>query len=126
MSFIYLAAPYSHPNEAVRALRYAMINEYAARIMQHGISVFSPISQSHEIARYMAPEYVLDHEFWMSMDLPVLERAGLVVVLRLDGWDKSRGVVAETKHAREHGVPLCSALYDDEPPIDLFMGAMRR
>lgn len=105
MSYLYLAAPYSDPNPAVRELRYAMTNEFAARLMAHGFAVFSPISQSHEIARYLAPALLMDHEHWMRMDLPLLERAGLLVVLKLPGWERSRGVDAEIRHAREHAIP---------------------
>lgn len=113
MSFIYLAAPYSHPIAAIRELRYAQINEFAARLMQAGHAVFSPISQSHTIARYMEDSYTLNHEFWMRMDLPVLERAERMIVLMLDGWQKSRGVMAEIAHAKLYNVPTMMTLASD-------------
>jgi len=112
MSYVYLAAPYSDPNPGVRELRYAMTNQFAARLMAAGFAVFSPISQSHEIARYLSPELLMDHEHWMRMDLPILTHASLLVVLKLPGWELSRGVDAELRHARQYGIPTAFMRYD--------------
>lgn len=112
MSYIYLAAPYTDPNPAVRELRYAMTNQFAARLMEAGFAVFSPISQSHEIARYLPPSLLMDHDHWMRMDLPLLERSILLVVLKLPGWEQSRGVDAEIRHARQCGIPTAFMRYD--------------
>ena len=106
MSFTYLAAPYSHPLPAVRELRYAQTNAFAARLMMQGEPVFSPISQSHEIARYMGERFIMDHDFWMNMDLPMLAKARRMWVLCLDGWEDSRGVQAEMKFAASAGIPI--------------------
>jgi hypothetical protein len=129
MNYVYLAAPYTDENPAVRELRYSMTNQFAARLMEAGFSVFSPISQSHEIARYLPPALLMDHDHWMRMDLPILSRAQLLVVLKLPGWEKSRGVDAELRHARERGIPTAFMRYDTLAVADnlrdtglLFMG----
>ena len=108
---IYLASPYSHPLPAVRDLRFRMACDFAARLMAAGDVVYSPIAHSHPIAEYLPPERTLDHDFWMAMDLPVLERADKVLVLRLQGWERSRGVAAEIKHATAKRVPVEFADY---------------
>lgn len=105
MSFVYLGAPYSHKNPHIRTLRYQMTNEVAARLMQQGMTVFSPISHSHEVSKYLEPENDT-HELWMRQDLPILERAAKLIVLRLNGWDKSRGLAEEIEHAKVHGIPI--------------------
>lgn len=117
--FIYLAAPYSHPAEVVRAQRYREITQYAAKLMAQGFSVFSPITHSHKLARFLPAMMRDSHEFWMSMDLPILERASEVCVLMLPGWDVSRGVQHEIEHATEHGI---SVWYSDPA---LVVGGMR-
>lgn len=116
---IYLAAPYSHPIPAVRELRYAQINDFAARLMLMGRVVFSPISMSHEIARYMPDTFVMDHDFWMAVDLPILDRAERLVVLMLDGWQQSRGVKAEVGRARELRLPVHYTRLDDMDLLDV-------
>lgn len=112
MSYVYLAAPYTHANPAVRELRYQMTNAFAARLMTAGYAVFSPISQSHDLARYLAPELLLDHAFWMRMDLPLLRSARMLLVLKLAGWEESRGVDAEIAFAREHHIPMTFQTFD--------------
>ena len=124
MSFVYLAAPYSHENPAVRELRYQMINAFAARVMAAGHAVFSPISQSHEIARYMDDRYALDHDFWMGMDLPVLAQAGIVYVLMLDGWRQSRGVRTEIARALELGKDIAYFQFDTHVDRGLRIGVV--
>lgn len=125
MSYVYLAAPYTHANAAMREMRYHMTNQFAARLMAAGVAVFSPISQSHEIARYLDEALLLDHDHWMQMDLPLLQHASALVVLKLAGWEASRGVDAEIRHAREYGIPTVYTKFDAPdvlaalPPIPL-------
>ncbi len=52
---IYLASPYSHPDARVRQRRFEEACQAAAAITRAGLSVFSPISHSHPIARYGVP-----------------------------------------------------------------------
>lgn len=107
MSFIYLAGPYSHPDPTVRQRRFEQLNMYAARLMEAGIPVFSPISHSHPIADHMVDDR--GHDFWMAMDLPLLRLASGLLVLTLEGWEESRGVASEIDEARFYSVPYAHA-----------------
>lgn len=100
----YLASPYSHPNPAVREQRYKAACAAAARLMARGETVFSPIAHSHPIAMHLDPALVCDFRFWMAQDLPILAACSLLRVLRLDGWQESRGVGAEMRFAGMHGI----------------------
>ena len=103
--FTYLCAPYSHHNPQIRELRYQMTNDFAARLMRLGFVVFSPISHSHEVAKYLDSDENT-HKLWMEQDLPLLEKASRCIVLRLPGWEHSKGVTEEVSHAREHNIPI--------------------
>lgn len=92
---IYLAAPYSHHCHVKRVERFNAINKRAAELMAAGHVVFSPISHSHPIAEHIAPELLMDHEFWMKMDIPFVDWADELWVLQLDGWKESKGVQKE-------------------------------
>lgn len=107
MSFIYLAGPYSHPDPTVRQRRFEQLNRYAARLMEAGIPMFSPISHSHPIADHMVEDR--GHDFWMAMDLPILRHAAGLLVLTLEGWQESRGVGDEFTFAVDHGIPYAHA-----------------
>ena len=100
----YLAAPYSHESLAVRYQRFAKINEAAAKLMRDGVMVFSPISHTHPIA--IAGDLPTDFDYWAIYDRAMIERCQKLIVLKLDGWQHSRGVAAEIEIARELGIPV--------------------
>lgn len=102
----YLASPYSHPDPAVRLARFQAACRAAAHLMQIGHTVFSPIAHSHPIAEHLPAELLMSWDFWRGQDFPLLELAGEVVVMTLDGWKESRGVQAEIAHAEKHGIPI--------------------
>ena len=99
MSYIYLASPYSHPEEHVRLERYNAACRKAASLMQAGNVVFSPIAHSHAVAAHLPQDLLMSHEFWMAQDIPLLRYADKLVVLLIDGWRESRGVSAEIDYA---------------------------
>lgn len=101
---VYLAVPYSHPEPAVREARFAAVNKVAADLMRQGLHVFSPISHTHPIA--MAGELPLGWDFWEAFDRAYLSHCHKIIVLKLEGWDQSKGVTAELKIAKELGLEI--------------------
>lgn len=102
--FVYVASPYSHESADVRRDRFEAACRYTARLLLDGVSAFSPIAHSHPIADHMPGDRRLDHDLWMSVDLPVLRYASEVHVLTLSGWRESRGVQREIERAALLGV----------------------
>lgn len=103
---LYLASPYSSPDPVFREFRFREACRVSARLMSEGYAVFSPIAHSHPIAEFLAPGLTCDHDFWMREDLPILSRCDRIVVLRLSGWEKSRGIAAEIASAASLDIPL--------------------
>ena len=101
---IYLASPYSHPDPAVREDRFRAACLAAAALLRQGHAVFSPIAHSHCVATVgdLDPSWAL----WRAGDLRLLEACDELVVLRLDGWDRSVGVTEEVAYARSRGTPV--------------------
>ena len=107
MSFIYLASPYSHPSAAVREWRYTCALRAAAILMEiQCVAVFSPIAHSHPIAAHLPERLLMDHDFWMAQDLPMLSAATEMRVLTIPGWEDSKGVLREIGHASERGIQI--------------------
>ncbi len=106
MSFTYLASNYTHPDSAVREYRFQAVCRVAADLMLRGEVIFSPIAHSHPIAEARPGDWGVDHEFWKRQDAPYVEACSKMYVLRLDGWEKSRGVAHEIERARERGIPV--------------------
>lgn len=89
---IYLSSPYSHPSPAVREQRFEAACKATAALLKAGKLVFSPIVHSHHLERFGCPN---THEFWMPIDEAYLKLCRSVYVLTIDGWQDSRGVLAE-------------------------------
>lgn len=103
-SLIYLASPYSHPDELVRHERFERLLAVVAQFMNEGYLVFSPIAHSHPVAvRHDLPG---DWEFWKRIDAAFISVCGAVWVLCIEGWRESKGVAAEIEIAREMGKPV--------------------
>ena len=102
---IYLASPYSDPDPAVRQARFEAVCREAARLIEQGIVVFSPIAHSHPICIHggLDPD---DLGLWMGFDGWFLRAAGEVCVLMLAGWLESKGVAAEVRMAKALRKPV--------------------
>lgn len=114
---IYLATPYSHPKHEFREMRFQISNRVAAWVMSQGHTVFSPISHSHPIAAYLPEELLMDHEFWMHQDLPILSKCDELWVYPGDAADVSRGVAREIEEAEKHNIPVRLIWPDKIEPI---------
>lgn len=57
----------------------------AARLMDAGYCVFSPLSHSHPISAHCKVD-ATDHEYWMRQDLPWLECCDIFAFMSIPGW----------------------------------------
>jgi hypothetical protein len=104
---IYLACPYTHADALVRLMRFESVSEAAGILMERGYTVFSPVSHSHTIAHIGLENHrVCDLDFWLRQDFPFIEFSDMFVILKLPGWEASRGVKAELAEAQRLGKPV--------------------
>ena len=102
--FQYLATAYSKaPNGIEIAFRDAC--RWAAKFIDTGVPVFSPIAHSHMIAIYgnLDP---LDHRIWLPVDRPMMEAATGLIVVTSDGWQTSIGIAYEIEQFRKMNKPV--------------------
>ena len=105
MKVIYLASPYSHPDEQVRVDRYEAVSAMAASIIvktKGQIMPFAPITHSHPLF-VLKPETGSDFTAWQGFDEWMIRACDELWVLTLKGWDKSVGVTAEIEYAKSMG-----------------------
>ncbi len=101
---IYLASPYSHPDEYIKIRRFEAAARAAAKLMCQGHIVFSPIAMTHPMAIYgVLPG---DWQFWARFDQVFIKLCEELWVLQLQGWRESKGVIAEIKIAETLGLPI--------------------
>lgn len=100
----YLASPYSQYQQGhEQAFLDAALS--AAMLLKRGMHVFSPICHSHPIAVHGHIDKV-DHDFWLRLDIAILDECDSLLVLMMPGWNESRGVKAEIDHAEATGKPI--------------------
>lgn len=103
--YYYLATPYTSYTAGGLHSAYLVANIEAARFVRAGIPVFSPIAHSHSIADYGKIDKA-SHDIWMAADEPLLAASRGVIVCKLPGWDRSKGIEMEIEMAKKYGIPV--------------------
>jgi hypothetical protein len=101
---IYLATPYTDPDPAVMEARFDLACRIAGYLMARGHVVFSPIAHSHPIA--VRCELPRGWEFWEQQDAWMIDSASELVVAKMRGWERSKGITKEIEIAHGCGVPV--------------------
>ena len=107
---VYLACPYTHEDETVRAHRFEQANLVSGYLMLKNLAVISPISMGHAIHSAgngrIACLLGEDWNAWGDTCLRLLAAADELCVLCLDGVESSFGVAEEIKEARALEMPI--------------------
>ena len=101
---IYLAVPYSHEDKEVRHYRFEQANKAAGKLMSDGKKVFSPISHTHPIAEVC--DLPKGWDYWSEFDKAYMSHCHKIIVLCLEGWTESKGIMAELQIAYEMGLEV--------------------
>ena len=108
---IYLASPYSHPEDRVREENFRKVSKMAAHLVSQGKVVVSPITYGHTLLDFK--EMPSNWEFWSHFCSSILFKCDRLIVYKMEGWDKSLGVDEEISIARDHGIPVEYLEYDE-------------
>ncbi|MEP5937349.1 MAG: DUF1937 family protein [Erythrobacter sp.] len=121
----YLACPYTKvggrnadqlASPAIRAARYNAVTAAAARLIEEGHRVYSPITMTHPIDLALVEQQTSD--FWVELDRPHMELCSRIIVLTLDGWEESSGVQKEIQHFERMGIE-----FEQRAPADFGIAA---
>lgn len=95
--YTYLASPFTHKDPLVREMRFLAAEHATNWLLQNRVWTYSPIVHCHS----MAKTYNLPHDaaFWDEYDKTMLSSARDMLVLRYEGWEKSKGVTSEIEFA---------------------------
>lgn len=100
----YLAIPYSDKSEDIREFRANIADYIWYKLTKEGRIIFSPISGCHNIAKkYKLPT---EWSFWRNIDFEFLKHCKKIIVVQLEGWEKSVGVTAEIEFSKLHNIPI--------------------
>ncbi len=104
--YVYLAAPYSEgdkTDDLTREKRYWQITAMAAELMKSNIYTYSPITCGHPMSQVGLKR---DFKWWLDFDFTFIRDANAVFVIEMEGWQRSPGVKAEIKFARDNNIPV--------------------
>lgn len=103
MKIAYLACPYSDPDPKIKHMRLTIVTKVAYELMNREIYVYSPLTHNIPIDQLGIHGNWLT---WKCFDHAMLSRCDRLIVLKLPGWQESKGVAAEIAHANELKLPI--------------------
>ena len=101
-SLIYIASPYTTDDNELLEKRFEAVCASCAVLMNDDLHVFSPIAHGHSISKH--GDIPTDWVYWKTICEMMIDRCQRFIVVTLDGWDKSVGVLAEIKYAESIGL----------------------
>jgi len=119
--FYYLCHPYSAKTEKDKATNFELCCIRTGKLLLKGYNIFSPIVHSHTIET-ACPEIQKWPEknkwqFWMDIDIAILEQVGFTGAILAPGWGKSKGCKKEYEwflsHRKVDGTPYDILKYYD-------------
>ena len=100
----YLATPYKkYPRGPEMAFIDAV--RLAARLMQSGVHVYSPIAHGHPLSVHggITPH---DLSVWNLWNFKMARRMDALIVAMMDGWDRSEGIADEIHVFKADSKPI--------------------
>lgn len=111
---VYLATCYTWGGSAsasnpiakfIKWWRYRCVTKAAAHFLIRGYNIFSPITHSHPIPKYI-PRRLDTHTHWLGIDFQWIDVCDELWVFMQPGWYKSHGVINEIEYAKQIGKPV--------------------
>lgn len=98
MSYSYIASPYTKYANGIEAA-HRDVCEAVGVLVKLGMNCYSPIAHSHPIAIHGGLD-PLNCDFWMGLNYAMMNHAKELIVIKMDGWEQSKGIMAEIKAFR--------------------------
>ena len=110
VEIIYLACPYRHEDPFVQRKRCAGAHYVAAQLFLEGKYLFSPLTHNELLIDIIQDK--VPGERWLQFDLALLAICKKLYILKMQGWEKSKGVAREIAFAKDHGIEI----HEIDPP----------
>ena len=101
---IYLATPYSK-YDAGLSMAFVDASRLTARLLKEGYRVYCPIAHTHPIAMYGNVD-PYDHDIWMTFDQAMMDKADILLIAKMQGWEQSKGIAIEMDVFCRVGKPI--------------------
>lgn len=109
----YIGCPYGDPDPNIRKFREQAVTQMVFDLREQGIYAYSPITHNMPVDRLGV---FGDFKSWMEFDHNMLSRCDKLFVLKLPGWQNSKGLAAEIAFAKSQNIPI-----EEIEPTDDFL-----
>lgn len=104
-SIIYVASPFTHDDESIKEYRKQINEKVCSHLIKNGFCAISPIAYG---CMLIDKHWLINDDFtyWELFCLTLLKKSDMMYIVRLDGWDKSIGVLSEIDFALKNSIPI--------------------
>lgn len=108
MKLVYLASPFSHTSNKVMLKRRKDIDSIGAKLQckHRNVAIFPPITISDTYAKISKGKLGHTFDSWRKIDFYTISKCDEVWVVKMEGWDRSIGVIAEIEYAKSLKIPV--------------------
>lgn len=100
----YLGSPYTkYPAGIEQAFKD--VSAIAAKMLEAGVSVYSPIAHTHPIAIHGGLD-PLDFEKFLKFDAAMMKKSDALVIAMMESWEQSYGLRHEIDVFKKAGKPV--------------------
>lgn len=99
MTLVYVAAPYSSIKNKHRLMEE--IHKESAKFMLDRPGHYTVPGLLHHYTAEHCPHLGKDFEFWEEFCVELIKRCDIILLLKFDGWQTSKGVLGEIDTAVE-------------------------
>jgi hypothetical protein len=108
----YLANPYNGTDHEKKE-RFEQCCQVTSRFIKNGVHLFSPVVHNHAMIETVKDWSVEQRQsLILPYDFSFLKRAAAMILLKLDGWEKSYGVEKELEFCCENKIQTFAYTYD--------------
>jgi hypothetical protein len=102
--YIFISAPYSHPDKDVILSRVDTLVHVVGKYMEQQLVPMCPIIHSHPILEKF--DLTSDWSYWEKSCTLFLHGARRMDIIMLDGWKDSTGIKGEIEIAKSMNIPV--------------------
>lgn len=101
---LYLASPYTDKSSKIREERFLAVSVTASQLTLVGYNVYSPVLNGHILSQHI--DFPPEYDFWAGRDKQFIEWCDRFYIIKLEGWEQSKGIEKEYKIAEVLGKPI--------------------
>ncbi|MDR1693617.1 MAG: DUF1937 family protein [Lactobacillaceae bacterium] len=111
--YYFLANPYNGTEEE-KNTRFEQTCKAAAHLLRNGVKTYSPTIHNNVIVN-VSGDWTSEEkkEFLMPFSLTMLDKSQGLILLMLDGWEKSAGILKEIEYCKNNKIPVYKFAYDE-------------